>query len=155
MRRCTLSKMAVWSQAGSQRSALRHSTRWPLRTALSAATSVALTLWWVPHLHSTMYVAYHKQCCDQCSLVQDPPVCPPQQGTKLHVRWSDGQTYSTRVLGQHSAPLYTVSHTTHITAHLQAHHCCRCSAVVDKRSSCQTNTSTLPERSYQNPCGVR
>ena len=43
------------------------------------------------------------------SLSQDPPSTPPQQGSKLRVRWSDGQIYSTTVLGQHSAPLYTVS----------------------------------------------
>ena len=39
---------------------------------------------------------------------QDLPSSPPQQGTKLRVRWSDGQIYPTTVLGQHSAPLYTV-----------------------------------------------
>lgn len=40
--------------------------------------------------------------------ILDPPSSPPQQGSKLRVRWSDGQIYPTRVLGQHSAPLYTV-----------------------------------------------
>jgi hypothetical protein len=40
--------------------------------------------------------------------IVDPPSSPPQQGSKLRVRWSDGQTYPTTVLGQHSAPLYTV-----------------------------------------------
>ena len=41
--------------------------------------------------------------------LQDPPSSPLQQGSRLQVRWSDGQIYPTRVLGQHSAPLYTVS----------------------------------------------
>ncbi|CAI8013784.1 Lysine-specific demethylase 4A [Geodia barretti] len=40
--------------------------------------------------------------------IVDSPSSPPQQGSKLRVRWSDGQIYPTTVLGQHSAPLYTV-----------------------------------------------
>ena len=41
---------------------------------------------------------------------QDTPLSPPQQGSKLRVKWSDGQIYLTTVLGQHSAPLYSVSY---------------------------------------------
>lgn len=80
---------------------------------------------------------------------QNPPCSPPPHGARLKVRWSDGEIYSAKILGHHSAPLYTVGALSPASQTGSTWPPHRWSVMMGRLCSCLMNTSTQPKRSCQ------